>query len=225
MFLPDNNFKFVNLSVVTYKHKETGDVFEVVCFPNKLYEYFKNKRPEFLEEHKNDILQSENVYRNVSKGEISNKNYLIENILGGKKDKLSIIKFILDNGYERKEKDTDRVEFERLEKEILCIVQDKIKYKGDYLNLKKLKEVVQGVYAINANVNVKKQVSEIIKRIEQLPGYSRAEFSIKIFRNREIMSEMVVTSDKMHEIMQKLDEEGVDYSVNKIETESTEIVK
>ena len=225
MFLPDNNFKFVNLSVVTYKHKETGDVFEVVCFPNKLYEYFKNKRPEFLEEHKNDILQSENVYRNVSKGEISNKNYLIENILGGKKDKLSIIKFILDNGYERKDKETARVEFERLEKEILCIVQDKIKYKGDYLNLKKLKEVVQGVYAINANVNVKKQVSEIIKRIEQLPGYSRAEFSIKIFRNREIMSEMVVTSDKMHEIMQKLDEEGVDYSVNKIETESTEIVK
>lgn len=229
MFLPETNFKLVNVSIVTYKNKETGDMYEVACFPNKLYEYFKNNTFDFLEKNKNEILQSECIYKNIAKGEESNKikELLLELQANGlfeeKRNKnLQCIKYILDNGYERKNKETQKVELYKLEKELVCLLQDKIKYQGSCLTKDKLKEIVNKHHILNTKISVKKQVGEIMKKLENLTGFARVKYKIATYNGKD-SSSVIVSSEKVPESTQQYEKEGIDFFVSKVEEESEEI--
>lgn len=266
MFLPENNFKFVNISVVTFKDKNTNEMFEIACFPNKLFEYFKVKTYAFLEKNKNEILQSEIIFKNITRGEESNKEYLIldkiKDIIEKNKRNdvqtsfsknftnfeeindfktiqlldhhLICIKYILDNGYERKGKETAKVEIDRLEREIINMLKDKLTYFGYVFRTEKLKELVKKHHIINPIVSSQKQVGEVMKKLEKLKGIERYKYKITFYNNAEFdknsdninndnLKTIVLPSDKIPEFIQNYKEDGFEYFMEKVEAESEEI--
>ncbi|KAL6121615.1 hypothetical protein NUSPORA_01443 [Nucleospora cyclopteri] len=170
MVLQEVPTKIVNISVLSYKFNNSS--YELAVYPNKLYEYFKHKNINL-----NQILHTTTVYRNISKGEKCTRQELkkLQLFIGEEND---LIKYILDHGYERKPLQTKAVERQQIEAEIIEIIQKKIKYNGKFVGKEMLREFIRKIYRIS-EINVKKQVSEIIKKLEKI-GFERVKYKVKV---------------------------------------------
>lgn len=240
MFLPENNFKFINISIITFKHKTY--TYEIACFPNKLFEYYKTPTWNFLFKHRIELLQSENIYKNISKGELCSANALnelkkIANIdnIEEKNINLHLIQWIINNGYERKNKETKDYELEQMKIIIANMLLTKIKYQNKYLTLEQVIKIIKN-YNIVDYKSPKKQASEIIKQLETVEGYERCKFKI-IIKNGLKHNEFdqyyanyfveangddvtyEVSSDRIPEIINICIDLKLDYFINKDEEE------
>lgn len=184
MFLPENNFKFINLSIITFKYKTY--TYEIACFPNKLFEYYKTPTLDFLLKHRIELLQSENIYKNISKGELCSVNELnelkkIANIDSVKENNINLylIQWIINNGYERKNKETKDYEIEQIKMAIANILLTKITYQNKYLTIDQMIKIIKDYHIVDYK-SPKKQAGEIMKQLEMIEGYERCKFKIVI---------------------------------------------
>jgi ribosome maturation protein SDO1 len=87
---PTNQKKLTNVAIVRLQKGKVN--FELACYRNKV-EDFRAKKETNLSE----VLQIDNIYSNVERGEMSNKKD-IEKVFGKKINKDDIIKEILNKG-------------------------------------------------------------------------------------------------------------------------------
>ncbi|ORD98740.1 SDO1 [Hepatospora eriocheir] len=218
MFLPSNNKKLVNISIITLK--VDNFTYELAVYPNKLYEYFNDTCTDYSE-----ILHNDCIYRNISKGELCS--YKEIDYLKKSKNIIDPIKYILDNGYERKHSKTKEYEIEQIEKEVIEILSSKILYNNSLVDKDTLKTVVRGVYSYNL-MNPKKQVSFIIKKLEEI-GYKRVSFKVDTEKNLDEYKEFemnensyLLKGDVLHYFIEDCDKKNINFTIEKFEEVDSE---
>ncbi len=165
MITREGQKKLTNVAIITLK--KFGKKFEMAVYPNKLYEY-KNGQDTPLDE----ILHSFTIYKSVSTGDLASEQDLeLFNL-----SKESIVKYILDNGYEQKAQATSNYELASIEKQIVSLIQGKVTYYGSYVSDENLLNYIKKVTTIK-NLNPKKQVSKIIKELEKI-GFERINYKV-----------------------------------------------
>lgn len=87
--VPVGQVRLTNIAIVKYKAK--GLRFEIACFPNKVLDYRKK-----VEKDIKNVIQSPNVFSNVSKGSFARRDDLMEAF--GTIDQLTILNIILEKG-------------------------------------------------------------------------------------------------------------------------------
>jgi ribosome maturation protein SDO1 len=172
MFTPLNVKKLTNVSIVTLK--KFGKRYELAIYPNKLYEYQKG-----ITTNLNEILLSNTIYKNVSKGEICSK----EDLKKFNTNNEDIIKYILDFGKEQKNEITREKETSMTEKEIIDLIKKKVMKNNKFMNYNELKDLINKVHNIKPG-NSKKQSQEIIFKLEK-EGIERVKYKVEI-KGREV---------------------------------------
>ena len=71
IFTPSNRIQLTNVAVV--KLKKQGKRFEIACYKNKVISW-RNK----VDTDIDDVLQSQSIFTNVSKGQLAKKEDLVE---------------------------------------------------------------------------------------------------------------------------------------------------
>lgn len=211
MFLPENQKRLTNVSIVTLK--KYGLRYELAVFPNKLYEYRHNPSTPL-----STILQSETIYRSVDSGEISSEGDLSHFGMSRRE----IIHEILAHGHEQKASATSQYELETVERQIVEMVQGKVLYNNSYVCRENLLAFIKKVWNIK-NGDPKKQVSGIIKKLEEV-GFKRVSFKVEVdpsvveFEGVEKEADgVIVKSDILPEFLEYCEREGMKYVVRKHE--------
>ncbi|KAF8167873.1 SBDS protein C-terminal domain-containing protein [Crassisporium funariophilum] len=173
---PSNQIKLTNVSIV--RLKKGGKRFEIACYKNKVQEWRTG-----VETSLDDVMQINNVFMNVSKGEVAKSGDLQKAF--GKIDISNIVKEILNKGEVQvgeKERDHDLTS---LRKEIATLVAEKC---VDPSNQRPYpvgmieKAMAEAGFSVKQNKNAKSQVSECIKQLQtdsNLP-IQRARMRIKV---------------------------------------------
>lgn len=218
MLLRETQKKLSNVSIVTLK--KFGKKFELAVCPNTLCEYRRNPNTPL-----NSILHSENIYKNLNTGEICSESDLKLFDL----PKIEIIHLILQNGHEQKPQETSQNELTSIERQIVDLVQSKVLYNGSYVSSDNLILFIRQVWNIK-NLDPKKQVSGIIKKLEEI-GFERISFKVKvdpllIEMNNVVKDKdfVIVKSDVLPELIDYCESREIKYVVERNEeVESEEI--
>lgn len=200
MFTPQNIKKLTNVSIIVYK---TGSKkFELALYPNKLYDY-KNK----LTNNLSEILHTYQIFKDVSKGQIANKKE-IETVFGKKKED-EIIKFILENGVEKKSEKTRNYELEKKENEIVNIISKKLIYENKLMNIDVIKTLLR---KFNCKIDMKKEskvlANEFIKAILNDDAYD--VLPMKIAVDNKIV---YIKSKEFNTFKEDCEKRGVSYFI------------
>ncbi|KAG8698918.1 hypothetical protein FRC09_006942 [Ceratobasidium sp. 395] len=174
--LPSNQIKLTNVSVV--RLKKGGKRFEIACYKNKVQEWRNG-----VETDLDEVLQINNVFLNVSKGQACNSDELQKAF--GKTDVSEIVKEILKKG-ELQVGDKERAhESSQLWKEIATQVAEKCvdpstqrPYPVGIIE----KAMTEAGFSVKTGKNAKAQVLECIKHLQShstLP-IQRARMRIRI---------------------------------------------
>ncbi|PPQ98878.1 hypothetical protein CVT24_003509 [Panaeolus cyanescens] len=174
---PSNQIKLTNVSIV--RLKKGGKRFEIACYKNKVQEWRNG-----VETDLDDVLQINNVFMNVSKGEVAKSGDLQKAF--GKTDTSEITSMqILKKGEVQvgeKERDHDLTS---LRKEIATLVAEKCvdpSTQRPYPVGMIEKAMAEAGYSVKPNKNAKSQVSECIKQLQsdsKLP-IQRARMRVKV---------------------------------------------
>jgi len=173
---PSGQIKLTNVSIV--RLKKGGKRFEIACYKNKVQEWRTG-----VEKNLDDVLQIDNIFMNVSKGEVAKSNDLEKAF--GKVDKHTMVKEILNKGelqVGEKERDHDLTS---LRKEIATLVAEKCvdpatqrPYPVGMIE----KAMAEAGFSVKQGKNAKSQVSDCIKLLQSdsnLP-IQRARMRIKV---------------------------------------------
>uniref|UniRef100_U5EWR6 Ribosome maturation protein SBDS n=1 Tax=Corethrella appendiculata TaxID=1370023 RepID=U5EWR6_9DIPT len=174
IFTPTNQIRLTNVAVV--RMKKAGKRFEIACYKNKVVSWRQN-----VEKDLDEVLQTTEVFTNVSKGEVAKKEDLTKAF--GNLSVEDICKEILAKG-ELQVSDKERhTQLDAIFKEISTIVADKCinpETKRPYpvsIIEKSMKDIH---YSIKPNRNAKQQALEVIKLLQETIPLERAKMRIKI---------------------------------------------
>jgi len=185
---PSNQIKLTNVSIV--RLKKGGKRFEIACYKNKVQEWRTG-----VETNLDDVLQINNVFVNVSKGEVAKSGDLQKSF--GKTDVSEVVKEILKKGEVQvgeKERDHDLVS---LRKEIATLVAEKCvdpSTQRPYPVGMIEKAMAEAGFSVKQNKNAKSQVSECIKLLQ-----SDSNLPIQRARMRIKLSLPITDAEKLRE--------------------------
>jgi ribosome maturation protein SDO1 len=175
IFQPQTNIKLQNVSVVKLKQK--GKRFEIACYKNKIGE-FRNKQEKDL----TNVLQIEEVFVNVSKGQIASGKDL--EVFDGL-SKSEIIKRILEKGEIQLNQEERQLLQDNLMKDILNLVVTKTinpttKKPYTFGIIEKVSKEVG--FQLNVQKNAKQQSLDLMQRLidSQLIPIERIPLRVKI---------------------------------------------
>ncbi|THH32618.1 hypothetical protein EUX98_g1588 [Antrodiella citrinella] len=179
--LPSNQIKLTNVSIVRYK--KGGKRFEIACYKNKVQEWRTG-----VETNLDDVMQIENIFVNVSKGELAKHQDLQKSF--GTTETDVIVKEILKKGelqVGEKERDHD---LSSIRREIATLVAEKCvdpstqrPYPVGIIE----KALTEAGFSVRPGKNAKSQVGECIKLLQTdstLP-IQRARMRVKVGVNVE----------------------------------------
>ncbi|KIM47980.1 hypothetical protein M413DRAFT_16041 [Hebeloma cylindrosporum] len=194
---PSNQIKLTNVSIV--RLKKGGKRFEIACYKNKVQEWRTG-----VETNLDDVLQINNVFVNVSKGEVAKSGDLQKGF--GKTDISDIVKEILKKGEVQvgeKERDHD---LSSLRKEIATLVAEKCvdpatqrPYPVGMIE----KAMAEAGFSVKQNKNAKSQVSECIKLLQSdsnLPiqrARMRIKLSLPVADAEKLRTKVLVAAEKV----------------------------
>jgi len=151
IFTPVNQIKLTNVAIV--RLKKGGKRFELACYPNTVLTYRDN-----IEKNLDQVLQSNQIFTNVSKGAVAKKEEL-KKCFGTDNDK-EVIKTILEKGELQEGGKERESKLENHFKDIATIVanktvnpQSKIPYTVNMIE-KAMKEIH---YSVNVKKSAKKE--------------------------------------------------------------------
>lgn len=223
MFLPENQKKLTNVSIVTLKRHNRK--YELAVYPNKLYEYRHNPQTPL-----STVLHSDCIFKSVATGEVCAE----ADLELFQMPRVEVIHCILREGHEQKAAATSQHELESIEKQIVDLVQTKVLYKGRYVPKENLLDAIRKTWNIK-NTDAKRQVSGIIKKLEEL-GFDRVRFKIRIGKCLEELEELkeiehdvtddgiIVRSDVLPDAIEALDRCGSKYVITKVDEVEEEII-
>ncbi|KAF9478701.1 Shwachman-Bodian-diamond syndrome protein [Pholiota conissans] len=210
---PSNQIKLTNVSVV--RLKKGGKRFEIACYKNKVQEWRTG-----VETNLDDVLQINNVFTNVSKGEVAKHGDLQKAF--GKIQLSDVVKEILNKGEVQvgeKERDHDLVS---LRKEIATLVAEKCvdpATQRPYPVGMVEKAMAEAGYSIKQNKNAKSQVSECIKLLQ-----SDSNLPIQRARMRIKVSLPIADADKLRQKILESAEKVEQNETRETDWESTMLI-
>ncbi|KAF8912891.1 SBDS protein C-terminal domain-containing protein [Gymnopilus junonius] len=185
---PSNQIKLTNVSIV--RLKKGGKRFEIACYKNKVQEFRTG-----VETNLDDVLQINNVFVNVSKGEVAKSGDLQKAF--SKADINEIVKEILKKGEVQVGEKEREHDLGSLRKEIATLVAEKCvdpstqrPYPVGMID----KAMSEAGFSVKPNKNAKSQVSECIKLLQ-----SDSNLPIQRARMRIKVSLPVVDAEKLRE--------------------------
>lgn len=174
LFTPQNQLRLTNVSVIRLKHG--GKRFEVACYKNKILDY-RNKTTTDLDQ----VLQSWNVFTNVSKGEVASKTDLRDCF--GTDNVETIIKTILERGEIQLGAKERTHLLETLKKEIALIVSEKCidSVSGASFTPSMIEKAMNDLHvSIRIDVSAKQQALDVLKQLEQNKTLNITRIQMKI---------------------------------------------
>jgi len=158
---PSNQIKLTNVSVV--RLKKGGKRFEIACYKNKVQEWRNG-----VEKDLDEVLQINNVFVNVSKGEVANADDLKKAF--GKMNQSTIVQEILKKG-ELQVGDRERAyEQENLWKELATLIAEKCVDPSTQRNYPVSiiqKAMSDSGFSLKPDKTAKSQMSACVKQIQE----------------------------------------------------------
>ena len=176
MFLPLNQVKLTNVSIV--RLKKGGKRFEIACYKNKVIEWRSQ-----IETDLDNVLQTDQIFINVSKGQLASKEELIKAFKMD--DTKEILLEILKKGELQVGEKERNQKLESMLKDIATIVSEKCvnpESKRPY-PVTIIEKAMQDIhFSCNPNKNTKQQALEVIKLLQQkqIISLSRAQMRIRV---------------------------------------------
>lgn len=176
IFTPVNQVRLTNVAVV--RMKRGGKRFEIACYKNKVMSW-RNK----TEKDINEVLQTDAVFTNVSKGQVAKKEDLKKAF--GTDDSLKICTEILAKGELQVSEKERSNHLESKFRDIATIVSEmcvnpdtKRPYTVTAIE-RAMKEDIH--YSINMNRNTKQQALHVVKLLQEKIPIERAHMRIKLY--------------------------------------------
>jgi ribosome maturation protein SDO1 len=174
-FLPIGQKRLTNVVVV--RMKKGGKRFEIACYPNKVLNYRNG-----IEKDLDEVLQSRQIFLNVSKGDVAKRDDLIAAFGTDDEDTLSAL--ILEQG-ELQVSDKERhLQFDSLFHEIATIVAEKCidSETGRPLTVSLIERAMHDAhYAVVTTRNAKQQALDVIRLLEQSDvRIARAQMRVRV---------------------------------------------
>lgn len=201
MFTPVNQVRLTNVAIV--RMKKTGKRFEIACYKNKVLSWRQG-----LEKDLDEVLQTDTIFTNVSKGEVAKKEDLTNAF--GTTDAAAVAKIILKDG-ELQVSDKERSsQHEQTWKDIALIVsqqcvnpESKKPYPSTLIE-KAMKEIH---YSVKPTKTSKQQALDVIKQLSAKMPIERAQMRICLYVPQK-ESKTVKEAAMPH--LQKIEEETKD---------------
>lgn len=174
IFTPVNQKILTNVSLVRYK--KGGKRFELACYPNKVLTWRNG-----IEKDIDEVLQIDDVFLNVSKGQTAKKDDLMKAF--NSTDKKEIIKEILEKGELQVSEKERQHQLEAQFKDIATIVAEKC------VNPDTKRPLTVGIveramkdahYKIHPSKSAKQQALEVIRILKEVIPIQRAQMRLKI---------------------------------------------
>jgi|UniRef100_A0AC35FRT2 ribosome maturation protein SDO1 len=171
---PTNQKLLTNVAVV--RMKKAGKRFEIACYKNKVVNW-RNKTEKNLDE----VLQSETVFTNVSKGQVAKTADLTAAF--GMDDHLEICKLILEKGdlqvSDKERAATTESSFKEVATMIadMCVNPDT---KRPYSHAVIEKALKDSHFSIKANRSIKQHALEAIPKLQESIKLERAKMRIRV---------------------------------------------
>ncbi|KAK8723816.1 hypothetical protein OTU49_011557 [Cherax quadricarinatus] len=174
IFTPTNQIRLTNIAVV--RMKKGGKRFEIACYKNKVLSWRQK-----IEKDIDEVLQSETVFTNVSKGQIAKKEELIKCF--NSEDQKQICLEILEKG-ELQVSDKERQAGQEASvKEIAAIVSDKCinpETKTPY-TVSMIENAMKDIhFSLNPKRNNKQQALDVIKQLAGRIPIQRAQMKVQV---------------------------------------------
>ncbi|VDD91035.1 unnamed protein product [Enterobius vermicularis] len=170
---PTNQKLLTNVAVV--RMKKCGKRFEVACYKNKVVNW-RNKTEKNIDE----VLQTQTVFSNVSKGQVAKRDDLIAAF--GMEDQLEICKMILDKGDLQISEKERQVQAESSFKEVANMIANMCvnpETKRPY-SIAVIEKALKDVHFSNkASSSSKKQALEMIPKLRETMKIDRAEMRLR----------------------------------------------
>ncbi|KAG9510732.1 Ribosome maturation protein SBDS, partial [Fragariocoptes setiger] len=201
IFTPTNQIRLTNVAVV--RMKRGGKRFEIACYKNKVVSW-RNK----VEKDVDEVLQTDNVFSNVSKGTIAKKDDLVKCF--GHDDIKKICIEILDKGELQVSEKERQAQLEASFKDVATIVSEKCvnpETKRPHPVSIIEKAMKQIHFSVNQKKNSKQQALEVIKKLKDVIPIERCQMKLKILTHRKNKS-------KIKDLSTSVESETVDGSGN-----------
>lgn len=174
IFTPTNQIRLTNIAVV--RVKKGGKRFEIACYKNKVLSWRQK-----VEKDLDEVLQSETVFTNVSKGQVAKKEELLKCFKTD--DQRAICLEILEKG-ELQVSDKERhANQEASVKEIASIVSDKCinpETKTPY-TVSMIESAMRDIhFSLNPKRNNKQQALDVIKQLAPVIPIQRAQMKVRM---------------------------------------------
>ncbi|KAJ3190096.1 hypothetical protein HDU85_000387 [Gaertneriomyces sp. JEL0708] len=176
IFTPVNQVRLTNVSVV--RLKKGGKRFEIACYKNKVMEWRNN-----IESDLDNVLQIPQVFINVSKGQMANKDDLEKAFKTNDTNKI-VLEILKKGELQVGEKERNQ-QLENLAKDIATTVADKCvnpETKRPYTVTMIEKAMADLHFSINPKRNAKQQALEVIKQLQEKKTIpiARAQMRIRV---------------------------------------------
>jgi ribosome maturation protein SDO1 len=184
---PNTQKRLTNIVVV--RLQKNGMRYEVACYPNKIEEWRRK-----IETDLDEVLQRLVVYTNVSKGQLANKDDLLESF--GTKDQLKVCKIILDQGQLQVSEKERKQDIEKIFKDVASLIVEKC------INSETKQAFPVGVIenamreshvSVNPHQSAKQQALKIIPILQeksQLP-IERAKMRLQLTTSKDKMPDVL----------------------------------
>ncbi|XP_061733499.1 ribosome maturation protein SBDS [Nerophis ophidion] len=174
IFTPTNQIRLTNVAVV--RIKKGGKRFEIACYKNKVVSWRSG-----AEKDLDEVLQTNSVFVNVSKGQVAKKEDLCKAF--GTDDLTDICKQILAKG-ELQVSDKERQsQLETMFRDIATIVAEKCvnpETKRPYtVNLIE-RAMKDNHYSVKTTKSTKQQALEVIKQLKETMEIQRAHMKLRL---------------------------------------------
>jgi ribosome maturation protein SDO1 len=171
---PVNQVKLTNVAVVRYNHG--GNRFEIACYRNKVMDYRAG-----LETDLSEVLQTDRIFTNVSKGQFASNDDLKEAF--STTDEEAIAKIILEKGSSLQVSDLERNQmFEQTLQQIAVWVASNCVHpdSGRPYTVSQIRHALGKNYAVQAHKAIKKQYLDAVKFLKTVIDIERAKMELSL---------------------------------------------
>lgn len=192
---PTNQQRLTNVAIV--RMKKCGQRFEIACYKNKVVSY-RDK----VEKDIDEVLQTQTVFTNVSKGQLAKKEDLVKCF--GTEDHLKVCLEILTKGELQVSEKERAVALDSTFKDIATIIADKCvnpETKRPYPVGMIEKAMRQVHVSVKPNRTSKQQALDIIPQLKKVITIERAQMKLRVVTNKKNKS-------KLKELMGELEAES-----------------
>lgn len=197
IFTPTNQIRLTNVAVV--RMKRGGKRFEIACYKNKVVSW-RSKTETDLDE----VLQTQNVFTNVSKGEFAKREDLVKCF--GHDDVVKICKQILDKGELQISEKERNNQLESALKDVATIVSEKCvnsETKRPFPVSIIEKSMKQIHFSVNTKKNTKQQALEVIKKLKEVLPIERCMMKLRIVTHKR-------NKDKLKELASEIESQQIE---------------